>query len=141
MTSNVGGLEQNYRLEKRCTERIRRLSVTLCLAKKRHEKNRQKIPSEQLNEALKKGVEDSCRTRNGNKKEPPVQAASTPKKEHKPQNSLSAKVDGLRIIFSNEVPTKARCYRDTETGNADKPQYSNSDAGKPPSRGVFQQNC
>ena len=52
-TAKVGSPERDYRLERRLTENIRRFSVTLCLAKKRHEKDRNNS-GEQLNEALER---------------------------------------------------------------------------------------
>ena len=53
-TTKVESTEQKRRMNHRLTEKNRRLSISLCMAKRRHEKDRKRILGEQLNDALKK---------------------------------------------------------------------------------------
>ena len=76
-TAKSGNPEPKRKINDKLTEN-RRLSTSLCVAKKRHENDRKRIFGEALNEAVKKkrsgrstsAVEDAGRTRNGSKKAP-----------------------------------------------------------------------
>ena len=112
--------------KKRPTKKIRRLSVTLCLAKKRRENDRSRHSGEQLSEALMKGESrESHRlsrilagrgmtTRRKHLSPPPAKRQSLEERANTPEQPVDkGGCIGPRIIFGEKVQ-KMKSFRSVE---------------------------
>ena len=92
------------------TEGIRRLPISLSLAKKRHEKDRKRILGEQLNGTQKKGEALEAHQEEGNLA---GMLAVEQRAKTLEQTTDKGGCNGLRIIFSSEVESmKKMGHRD-----------------------------
>lgn len=113
-------LERNYILERRPTEKIRRLSVTLSLANKRLENDRKRILGEQLNDAPKTGdLREAHRLSRilAGRRRRHLSRLPAKRQGHEGRAQTSEQLvdqggcGGLRIIFSDEVRKMKRKLR------------------------------
>ena len=125
-TAEVEAPGRYCRLEKRPTKKIRRLSVTLCLAKKRRQNDRSRHSGEQLSEALKEGESRETHrlsrilagrlmtTRRRHLSPPPAKRQSLEERANTPEQPVDkGGCIGPRIIFGEKVQ-KMKSFRSVE---------------------------